>query len=243
MRRIVLAAVLLLAAAAVAGVALPEGADAQQEPPEGARSVTVTGTGTVSAAPDRAQLSFGVESRAETAKGALDATARQVRAVLDALRRAGASDLRTESVFVSPIAGENGAVSGFVASNTVSASIAAGRAGALIDAAVAAGANQVYGPSLSSSDAESLYRRALEAAVDEAGPGVEVGVVEQARERAAVLAAAAGASVGEVSSIVEGGGGPVAFAETAKAASDAGTPIEPGSRETTATVTVTFALR
>lgn len=231
MRRIMLAAVLLLAAAAFAGVALPEGADAQQEPPEGARSVTVNGTGSVSAAPDRAQLSFGVESRAETAKAALAATAREVRAVLDALRRAGASELRTESVFVSPVAGEDGAVGGFVASNTVSASISAGRAGALIDAAVAAGANQVYGPSLSSTDAESLYRRALEAAV------------AQARERGAVLAAAAGASLGEVTSIVEGGGGPVAFAEAARAASDAGTPIEPGSRETTATVTVTFALR
>jgi uncharacterized protein YggE len=231
MKRIAVAAALLLAAAAFAGVARPEGADAQQDAPDGAHTVTVGGTASVSAVPDKAQLSFGVETRAETAKAALAANAREARALLDALRRAGAADLRTESVVLSPVAGENGTINGFVASNTVSASIAAGRAGALIDAAVAAGANQVYGPSLSSSRAESLYRQALDAAF------------ARARERAAVLAAAAGATLGEVTSIVEGGGGPIAFAEAAKASTDAGTPIEPGRQEISATVTVTFELR
>ena len=229
MKRLALAALALLAAAALTGVLRPEGASAV-EAQAGERTVTVTGTGSVRATPDRAGFSFGVETQADTARAALAANAAEARRLLDALRRAGAGDLQTEGVTVSPRVSEGGRIAGFSAVNTVSASIAAGRAGALIDAAVAAGANQVYGPSFTAGDAEALYRRALAAAV------------AQARERAGVLAEAAGAAVGPVQSVVEGGGGPIAT-ESKAVASDAGTPIEPGSRETTATVTVTFALR
>lgn len=229
MKRIAFVTVLLLAAAALAGVARPEGADAQQPSGQEARTVTVTGTGSVSSVPDRAEVSFGVESRADTAKAALAANAAEMRKVIDALRRAGARDIRTQWVSVAPRVVESGAIAGFTASNSVSATTDVAKAGALVDTAVAAGANQVYGPSLSTGDAESLYRQALKAAVG------------QARERAEVLAAAAGAKVGAVTAIVEGGGGPIAYAKTASVAAEA-TPIEPGQQQTTATVAVTFAL-
>ena len=105
-----------------------------------------------------------------------------------------------------------------------------GDAAGLIDAAVEAGANQVSGPGMSSSNAEELYRQALAKAVAEA------------RERAQVLAKAAGRSVGEITAIVEGSAAtPLPYAE--RAALDASTPIVPGEQETTATVSVTFALR
>ncbi len=100
----------------------------------------------------------------------------------------------------------------------------------LIDAAVEAGANQVNGPSLAVGDQEKLYRQALEAAVADA------------RKSGEVLAGAAGRSLGRVISIVEGGGsGPVPLYEKA-AATDAGTPIEAGTQQTTAQVTVTYVL-
>ena len=96
--------------------------------------------------------------------------------------------------------------------------------------AVEAGANQISGPSMSASNAEALYRQALAAAIDEA------------RERAQVLARAAGRSVGEITAIVEGAAAsPLPYAE--RAALDASTPIVPGQQETTATISVTFALR
>ena len=85
----------------------------------------------------------------------------------------------------------------FVATNSVSASIKdIARAGAVIDAAVSAGANQVYGPSLSSGDQTEQYRQALETAV------------ANARTTAQVLAAAANVSLGRVTAIVESGGAP-----------------------------------
>jgi len=66
MRRIALAAVLLLALAAVAGVARPEGARAV-DGQTSADSIMVTGSGSVAAVPSSAVLSFGVDTRAATA--------------------------------------------------------------------------------------------------------------------------------------------------------------------------------
>jgi uncharacterized protein YggE len=88
----------------------------------------------------------------------------------------------------------------------------------------------VWGPSLSSSDQSKLYLQALQAAVADA------------REKAQTLAAASGRSLGKVATMAENGGfAPVPLAQKA-AASDEGTPVVAGPQETTATVTVTFAL-
>ena len=230
MKRIALAAVLLIAAAAVAGVARPGAARAVEGLSLAGGSVTVSGTGSVSAVPTTAVFSFGVDSRAATAKGALAANSREMRAVIAAVKAAGGENVTTQSVSLSQAFGPDGAPSGFAASNVVTATIDLDRVGAVIDAAVEAGANQVNGPSLGVVDQRKLYRQALEAAVADA------------RESARVLAAAAGRSLGKVTAIVEGGGPyPVPMVERS-AVSDAGAPIEAGTRETTATISVTFAL-
>ena len=229
MKRIALAAVLLLAAAAVAGVARPEGAHADGQTTS-ADSITVAGNGSVSATPTSAVLSFGVDSRAQTAKAALAANARDMRAVIAAVKAAGGKDVGTSSVSVSQVLGPNGEQNGFAASNAVTATTDVGRAGALIDAAVDAGANQVNGPGMSVADQGALYRKALKAAMDDA------------RLSAETLAGAAGRSLGKVTSVTEGGGaGPMPLAEKA-AAMDSGTPVEAGVQEVTASVTVTYAL-
>ena len=61
MKRIALAAVALLALAAVAGVARPEGAHAVDGQTSSVDSITVAGNGSVSATPTSAVLSFGVD--------------------------------------------------------------------------------------------------------------------------------------------------------------------------------------
>ena len=229
MKRLAIAAALLLAAAALAGVARPEGARAV-EGTTGGDSVTVTGSASVTSAPNRAVLSLGVDSRADTARAAIAANAKEMRKVIDAVRAAGGRDVSTQSVSLSPITDENGAVTSYAASNIVTALVDLGRAGAVIDAAVDAGANQVWGPSLSSSEQRKLYLQALTGAVDDA------------REKAQALAAASGRSLGKVTTVVESGGTtPLPLAEKA-VASDAGTPVVGDAQETTATVTVTFAL-
>ena len=228
MKRIALAAVLLLAAAALAGVLRPDGAGAA-DPVAATDTVTVTGTGVVTTAPDRAEISAGVETRAPTAKAALAANGAAMQKVIDALQANGGKDVTTQTVSLSTAFDQNGRPDGFVASNVASAETTLAGAGAVIDAAVAAGANTVYGPSLSRSDADALYRQALAKAVDDA------------KGRAEILAKAAGRGLGRVTAIAESGApeGPV-YAK-ASAAQDS-TPVVSGPQETTASVSVTFEL-
>jgi hypothetical protein len=175
-------------------------------------------------------FSFGVDVRAATAKAAVAANAREMRQVIAAVKAAGGREVGTQSVSLSQVLGENGDPSGFAASNVVSATVGLDTAGAVIDAAVAAGANQVNGPTMSVADQGKLYRQALAAAV------------ANARLSAETIASAAGRSLGKVTTVVDSGGSaPVPMFEKA-AASDSGTPIEAGTQQSTASVTVTFAL-
>lgn len=229
MKRIALAAGLLLAAAALAGVLRPEGAGADTSTPS-TDSVTVSGTGAVEAVPNRAEVSAGVETRAPTAKAALAANGAAMQKVIAALRANGGKDVTTETVSLSTAFDQNGQPNGFVASNVASAETTLDHAGALIDAAVAAGANTIYGPTLSRSDADALYRKALADAVDDA------------KVRAEILAKASGRSLGRVTAIAESGSAPpVPYAAKASAAQDS-TPVVSGEEETTASVSVTFEL-
>jgi uncharacterized protein YggE len=228
MSRLLLAVPALLAVVALAGaVGPPESARADQ--PTG-DTLTVSGVGSVSAVPDEAQLSFGVESRGSTAQAALASNAAAMRKLIAALHDAGARKLATQWVSVWPISQERGTIQGYSALNSVSATIGVDRAGALIDAAVDAGANQVSGPSMSSTDAKRLYRKALADAVADA------------RDRAEALAKASGRTLGHITKVAEAGAQPVPLYRDAVAEA-ASTPIVPGEQETSATVTVTFALR
>lgn len=231
MKRVLLLAVAGLAVVSLAGaVGLPDSAGAQ-EPDATTDSLTVSGVGTVTAVPDEAQMSFGVETRRQTAQAAVSANADAMQKVIASLRQAGARKIATQWVSIYPYTSEDGSVQGYVASNSVSAVSDVEDAPALIDAAAAAGANQVSGPGMSSSNAEALYRQALAKSVDEA------------RAKADVLAKAAGRSLGAITSIVESGAqAPVPMYDRAEAAASS-TPIVPGEQEISATVSVTFSLR
>jgi len=226
--RILLITAPLVVAAAIAAATVPGSASSAAGEPGG---ITVVGSASVASTPDRAELSFGVESQGATAKAALAANAAEMRKVIAAVKAAGGTNVRTQSVSLSPRYNEKNEVLGFGAINTVSALIKdVSKAGALIDAAVAAGANQVYGPSLSSGDQTEQYRQALKTAV------------ANARLSAQVLAAAANLSLGRVTAIVEGGGTPSPLYAADKAQNASSTPIEPGTQQTTATVTVTYSV-
>jgi uncharacterized protein YggE len=229
--RILIAAALLLVAAALAGVGQPQPARGQQgEDP--ARSITASGLGTVTTVPDRAHFSFGVQAQSRTASQALAAADTQLRRVVAALREAGVAqaDIQTDQISLSPQTSEDGgAIVGYIAVTSVSVRVrSVHRAGPVVDAAVAAGANQVYGPSLTRSDQAALYRNALEAAYADA------------RAKAQALADAAGVTLGAMTSTVEGGG-IVPMPQAAGRAEDARATIEPGTQEIQATVSVTFS--
>jgi uncharacterized protein YggE len=221
-----------LAVAAFAGVFQPSGAHSAAAPEASSGGLTVAGTGSANIAPDRASFSFGTVSQARTAAAALAASSQAAARIVDALRKAGVakSDIQTSEISLSPRMDENGnAIVGYTASNSVTA-LARKLAGAgeLVDAAVAAGANQVYGPNLLASDQDDAYRSALKAAV------------AKARGNAEALASASGLTLGRITAIAESGGpAPLPAADAGRMVA---APIEPGTQIVQATVSVTFAI-
>jgi uncharacterized protein YggE len=233
MRRILLlpvAVAVLAGVVAFAGVARPESAHGDSTQTD---IVTTNGHGVITAVPDEATVSAGVRTDGATAAAALAANATSMNAVIKALKAAGGDKVQTQQVSLYPSTDPQGKVTGYTAQNTVSAKAKIAGAGGLIDAAVGAGANTVDGPSLTLSDQDALYRDALKKAVADA------------RAKALALADAGGFGVGPVSTVVEQSatGRPVEFSPVAAAAKDASTPIEPGTADVTADVTVTFTIR
>jgi uncharacterized protein len=225
---------LVAAAAAVvafAGVGRPESAGSAEKPAGG---ITVTAVGTTTAVPDEAAFTIGVQTDGPTAREALAANSEQMRRVIAAVRSAGVakSDVKTQDVSVSASYADEGRIDGYSARNSVLVTIHdLSKAGAILDAASNAGANEVYGPMLSRSDEDAIQAKALREAVS------------NARKKAEALADAAGVSLGRVTAITEGfSGGPQPYLEGAALRAKADAPIEPGTQDTQATVTVTFAI-
>jgi uncharacterized protein YggE len=229
LRWILFLAGLLLVASAIAGVAQPRFGHSATTAPAG-KTITVTGDGSVTTVPDRATFNFSIETRAKTATAALTQNSNDAAAVIAALKAAGvsAANLQTSQVSLMPQSSQDGTtIVGYVASNGVTVRTPLANAGKVVDAAVGAGANGVSGPSLDVSDQDALYRDALHKAVDDA------------KLKAQSLADAAGLSLGGAVTITEGGSSaPMPVADKMSAV---GTPIEAGTQEIQASVTVTYA--
>ena len=204
------------------------------------RTITVSGTGTVEATPDRATFSAGVVSVSQTAAGALSENSAAIAKVIDGLKAAGVSagSIRTEQVNLSPNferpqarSGEPEIV-GYTARNMISIAVDDVAAlGKLLDAAARLGANQFGGISFSVSEPEPLLDKARQAAVTEA------------LRLAALYAAAAGVEVSRVIAIREAdhhGGPPVMMQRSAQASA---VPIEPGTTTLSASVSVVVEIK
>ena len=229
LRWILLLAGLLLVASAIAGVAQPRFGHSATTTPA-AKTITVTGDGSITTVPDRAAFSFTIETRAKTATAALNQNSSDATAVIAALKAAGVSsaNLQTSQVSLMPQSSQDGTtILGYIASNSVTVKTPLANAGKVVDAAVGAGANGVSGPSLDVSDQDALYRDALHKAVDDA------------KLKAQSLADAAGLSLGGALTITEGGSAsPLPVADKMSAV---GAPIEAGTQQIQASVTVTYA--
>jgi uncharacterized protein len=160
-----------------------------------ARTISVTGEGSVTAANDTARLGLGVVARGATRPAALRRSSARLRRVLAALRDLGVADpdLRTRAVSVAPRRDRRGRrLQGFLARGGVTAIVRdVTRTGAIVDAAVSAGAASVDGPRFFIDDPRAVLRRALVAAFGDA------------RDKAAALAAEAGLTLGRAVSIRE----------------------------------------
>jgi uncharacterized protein YggE len=201
---------------------------------DSARTITVHGTGIVSSVPTTAVFTFGVSANGATATAALSADAGQMTKVIAAIKAKGVAeaDIQTAEVSLAPNRNQAGdKILNYTATNSVTARIhGIPNAGPVIDAAVAAGSNQLSGPTLAPTDQQLLSRRALKAAIADA------------RARAKVIAAAAGVTLGAVRTVSEESNTPI-VSGALSADRAASTPIQAGTVQTEADITVTFAIR
>lgn len=229
-----------LAFAAAALLAAGPAGAAEEAP----RAITVVGEGLAFATPDVAIVTGGVVTRDKTAGGALKANAAAMTKVLAAVRQAGVADrdVGTAGLGVQPRydddesgSGRAAKLAGYEARNLVTIrSRTIDRFGELVDALVGAGANQIENLAFDVEERERILDQARRSAVADA------------RRKAELLAAAAGAKLGPVMSIDEDAGysePAQPYARNMKAMdAAASTPIAKGELELRARVTVRWGL-
>jgi uncharacterized protein len=205
------------------------------------RTVTVSASGQVGATPDTAHVQTGVITESETAREALNKNTTAMAALIAGLKAAGVEpkDIQTTSFnieprYTNPREGEVAVINGYRVVNQVDIKAAKiDKLGEVLDKMVTLGANQMNGISFEVSQAETIKDEARKAAMT------------NALRRAKLLAAAAGAEVGDVISISEDvAQSPVYYGKMARtmAASDA-VPVEAGTETLEARVTVTWGLK
>jgi uncharacterized protein len=221
---------------------LAQGPSSPTPPP---RTITVTGQGEAQGAPDLARVTLGVEATGPTAKDAADRARTDMNKVFDALKAQGIADkdIRTSAYNIwseQPPHPQNApAATGekpvYHVSNDVALTIRdLAKTGAVLDAAVAAGANSAYGVSFDLADHTAINSQAREAAVTDA------------HNKALELAKLTGVQLGDVISISEvaTGGGPQPMFRTMAAASpNAPSPISPGELSVSLQLEIVYAIK
>ena len=215
---------------------------------EMSRTITVVGEGRVRIQPDIAQINIGIEVVGETVKEASSQVAETMTAVMNALKEGGVAekDMQTSgySVWVERPYGPEGPIMDqapiYHVNNTVNVTIRdLTNVGGVLDAAIEAGANNIYGVTFSIADPKPLQAEAREKAVADA--------LAKAEE----LAGLNNVQLGEVVSVSEViGGGPSGyypgFARVPVApegmGGGGGGPISPGELEMAAQLQVTYAI-
>ena len=195
--------------------------------------------GEVRVAPDKATIQIGVQTRAATAATAAAQNSQKQRAIIDAIKAKGisAQQIATSGFNVIPETRydrEGQAAprtTSYLVMNTITVELRrVDQVGPVIDAALAAGANQINSLSFGIINPDSTRRAALAIAVS------------KSRADAETMARAAGGSLGsliEMSAMdAYSPGPPQPFAmRAAEMAADAKVPVEPGQESVNATVT------
>lgn len=240
--KLITAALLIMAvslAVAVLGLFFNAPARAEEDKVE-MKTINVTGQAKVSASPDIARINLGVVTENADAKAAQKANAESMDKVIAAIKAAGvrAEDIKTVGYTITPkydYKKETGAsnIIGYSVNNSVNVTVRdISKTGAIIDAASDSGVNASSSISFELSDYEQFYNEALKNAV------------LAAKKKAGTVADALGVKLkGPVTVNESGGYSPLRnyvtydlMAEAERAA----TPIQAGSLEITATVSIVY---
>ncbi len=206
------------------------------------RTITVVGEGTVATQPDIAQVQIGVEIKGDNAQEASAEAAATMDAILAALTQAGVATKEIQTtgynIWVEQRVGPDGAATDQViyhVGNSVSVIVRdLEKVGDVLDAAIAAGANSIYGVNFSVDDTDEVMAEARRLAAADA------------LARAEELAGLHGVALGEVVSVSEViNSGAVPMYDSVNASmglSSAAGPISLGELQMTARLQVVYAI-
>ena len=230
---IVLAVLITTALAGTLAFAKPAAA------PAGGNSVSVSGTAQVTLKPDVAYVTFGTQTSDADAAKARTANDTLMKKVLDALKAQGVDekDIKTVDFAINPRYDANGtAVTGYDVVNSVQVKVKnLDKLGGIMDAALAAGANNASNLYFDVENREEAYNQAVVKAID------------NAKQRAETLAKSAGRTLGAVTAVTESGGyNPYPMFVTRDAAMTAGAgsvPVSSGEMQISASISITYELK
>ena len=201
-------------------------------------TLTVTGNGKVTVVPDVARVYLGVTLTRPTVKEARNAAAAAMTDVIAAIKGLGVADADIQTTGLSLSAryaeGSSTKIVGYIISEQVQVTVRdLDKAGDVVDAATTKGATDVNGISFELADPAKAQDDARAAAVT------------AARVSAQAMASAAHVTLGAVVSISDGSAPtPIYYGAAAGAApmADVKTPVQPGTQDVPATVTVVFEI-
>ncbi len=213
---------------------------------ENVSKLICNGEGKAAAVPDLAFITLGVETRNVSAASAVSENAMLMNSTVNALLAAGLKkkDIQTSRYTLSTKTEENprstsdlGMREGekppvFIATNQVTARLnVTDDIGKVLDAAIAAGSNNVMGISFDLRNPKPQMDKALSDAINDS------------RRKAEVMAKAAGVELEKILEISEGYSFTTSNAPRAAfSLAEAPTPVLPGELEVTASVTVTYEI-
>lgn len=222
---------IVLCAFLFAALALPAAAEKVE------KLVTVSGEAAVAVVPDAANIRIGVTTQAKTARAASDANAKDMSAVVAAMKDAGIAerDIQTASMSLQPQYDpkqpSGSRLVGFQVNNMVTIKLRdVGKLPGVLDRAIGAGANEMSGIEFVVSEESKLLDKARTAAVADA------------RRKAELYAGAAGMKIGRVMAISEESAAPPRLYAPMRAGIAASAPVSPGEQSLRAVVTVSFEL-
>ncbi len=199
----------------------------------------VVGEGKVTASPDVALVTVGIQANGQTVKQAQDQINTTINKVSDVIKKLeiDSKDIKTTNYNVNPTYDySNGQkITGYSASTNLSIKVRQlEKANSVIDNATANGANQIGGISFEIDDPTKLENEARQKAVDEA------------KKKAADAAKIAGFKLGRIINYSENSGGfspmPLRAMSADKAIGGVPTQVEPGSSEIVITVTLSYEI-
>lgn len=200
----------------------------------------VTGEGKVTAVPDVAIVTVGIQAKGATVKDAQDQINSTINKVSDAIKKLGidSKGIQTTNYNINPdydFASGSQRIKGYSASTNLLIKVRQiDKANSVIDEATANGANQVGGISFDIDDKSKLENEARQKAVDEA------------KKKASDAAKIAGFRLGKIINYSENFGGipiPLAMRADLKAQGGEPTQVEPGSSEITVIVTLGYEIQ